>query len=226
MRDRLLGTVPSIALILAAMMARPTHKEPRELITASTALTLAPLLIFTNLHINHNYYQAANQIYLLMALASSAGLIIETRPRMKQATWCLLALIITGNIKDFAGPSLYLKYAQINNSPKLEVGRLINEKTPKESGIIVYGDNWNSSFAFHSQRRALTIPQYLVMQLPSQQEILRQPERWLNGRPLGAMISNEPLSQASLTSLKQSCQRPKRQQFESWWLYLCSSSAF
>lgn len=217
-----LGAVPAVALIVAALTLGPRRRQPSQLIVASVALALAPLLIFTNLHIVHNYYQAGNQIFLLIALASSVDLIGASGAKLKLLAWCLLALIIAGNIQDFSGASGYLQAALIDNSEQLQIGRLVGENTSKESGIVVYGNKWSSSFAFHGRRRALTIPPF-YKEIPSQPEVLKQPEVWLGGLSLGAVITDEPLGEAALAGLERSCPGPQRREFASWTVYLCPS---
>ena len=217
-----LGAVPVVILILVALAKRSARQKPKQLILASITLSLAPLLIFTNLHVVHSYYQAGNQVYLLVAMASAASLMIERRAISKLATWVLLMLIIAGNIQDFTGPGGYLQASRRSNSAKLEAGQFIDEKTAKDSGIVVFGDGWNSAFAVHSQRRSLAIPR-LFKNAPSRKELLGQPQAWLGGLPLGAVISEQPLSQEELISLNYSCPGHERRTFEGWMVYHCPS---
>ena len=48
------------------------------------------------------------------------------------------------------------------NSDKLAIGNLIQNKTPTDSAILVFGEDWSSAFAYHSQRRAFTQPNWPV----------------------------------------------------------------
>jgi hypothetical protein len=215
-----LGAAPAIALILAALLYRPVQPGARQLMLASLALALMPLLAFTNLHIVHNYYQAGNHIFLLIALGSAAGLNLERGPWLRLLTWAMLTLMVTGNILGFTGPGSYLEAARTDSNIKLEIGQLIDQATREDSAIIVYGDDWNSAFAFHSRRRSLTIPQFF-RDAPSQPDLLRQPEAWLDGRRLGAVISNQPLEAAALSSLERSCPGHQERRVGDWSLTLC-----
>lgn len=52
-----------------------------------------PLLLFSSLHIVHNYYQSANHIFLLLVIAGSGALILE-RPRQPALIQAMAAAIL------------------------------------------------------------------------------------------------------------------------------------
>ena len=70
-----IAAIPIAGLVAAGVSIR--HGQTRTFLIASLALAFAPLLIFSNLHIVHTYYQASNQIFLLMSVAASAEILLN-----------------------------------------------------------------------------------------------------------------------------------------------------
>ena len=62
-------------------------------------LFISPLLIFINLHIVHSYYQCANQIFLLMAIAAYAANSLDDQLNLlsKNLILVFMCLMVLGN---------------------------------------------------------------------------------------------------------------------------------
>jgi hypothetical protein len=208
------GTIPATALIAYGLWISTN----RTFFLACLFLTFAPLLVFTNLHIAHAYYQASNQIFLLMAVAGSAATILE-QPRQKAIPKALviaaLTILITSNLSNFH-TSDWSRSGR-RSSDKLAIGKLILNNTPANSAIIVFGDDWSSAFAYHSQRRAFTRPDWPSLDLSSI-DVLRDSDRHLGSLPLGAVVSREPISKAAL---QPSCTTAHSHVIKRWHVYLC-----
>ena len=220
-----IGFVPGIFLIGTSISAsfskQRTFKIETAFILACIILWLAPLMLFANLHIVHTYYQCANQVFLLMALAASFSTAIEIvdNSQLKRLIPLSLCVFIAGSLIDFSYSSGYLKASFARDSNKLAVGRFVRENTPSESVLLVIGDDWSSAFSYHSERRSLTLPDWQKI-YSTPQEALDKSEEWLGGNPLGAIIEKENGQQQLSKTL--ACNSKTEQQFGEWRLSICS----
>jgi len=85
----------------------------------------------------------------------------------------------------------------------MDVGWFIKKNTPKNSAIMVVGDDWSPEVAFYSKRKALYIPNWVDGFFPVDEEALcvalKNPESMLGGLKLGAVIiRNQGLERSSL----------------------------
>ena len=220
--SRMLAPIAAIPIIAGL---RISNKQTRSFLLACLFLAFAPLLIFTNLHIVHAYYQAGNHIFLLMAVAGSAGAVLDSRSRKRIEESLVIAsltILIVANLGVFfasSGSRSDWAVSQLKTSPKLTIGKIINNQTPSTSPILVFGDDYSSAFAYHSQRRALTLPDWDRPRLGlTPRDVLRDSDRYLGGQPVGAVVSIQPISEADLLP---SCKTTKHHQIEEWHLYLC-----
>lgn len=215
-----LGIIPGLGLLFWGLFSRTQQREMRQWLLASLYLALMPLLLFSNLHIVHTYYQSANQIFLLMAIATSVSIIQECRPTLifKLVTIAALAMIATGNIDAFTRN--YWTIAHTKDSDNLAAGRLIESRTPENSAILIFGNDWNSGLSYHSKRRSLSLPDWPVIGL-SKDELLNDVPTHLGGLPLSAVIS-KPAMEAN--RLKAICPQSDQQTKGQWNVYLCQMS--
>lgn len=221
---RMLAPIAAIPIIIGL---RICTKQSRAFLLACLILAFAPLLLFTNLHIVHTYYQASNHVFLLMAVAGSASTVFDlhNQKRIEQSlVIASLTILIVANLSIFfassGSGSNYWAASQQQTSARLTIGKAIESQTPSESAIIVFGDDWSSAFAYHSQRRALTLPGW-APSIFSTTEVLRDSDLYLGGHPLGAVVSRELISEADLLP---NCKTVKTSKIEDWHLYLCEST--
>lgn len=158
-------------------------------------LWISPLLIFTNLHIVHNYYQCSNQIFLLMAIAASASTALETEHNSfaKNLISFSMCLIVLGNAVGMRG---YLNSSLLSNSEKITIGQFIQKNTNKDAVIFVVGDDWSSAFSYHSKRRSLTLPRWQHLYETNIQALDNSVD-WLGGYHLGAIVEKTSSSDDS-----------------------------
>ncbi|QCH15000.1 phospholipid carrier-dependent glycosyltransferase [Synechococcus sp. CB0101] len=215
---------PIAALPITGVVAAGVwiSKPPsRTFLLGSLALAFAPLLLFTNLHIAHTYYQASNQIFLLMVVAGAAGLLLDQPQRQPWTQGLVLAsltIIIIANLHHFAREDW--PRSQRFSSDKLAIGQLIDKNTPTNSAILVIGDDWSSAFAYHSQRRAFTQPNWPVLGR-SAADVLRDPQTALDGSPLGAVVSKQPID---TTQLPPACQPRQQRKIKRWHVVICDAT--
>lgn len=138
-------------------------KSDKFILLSLIILFISPFLIFTNLHIVHNYYQTANLIYYLIAVALSINIIFDNYLSNKK----MLCVIVTccfaaSNYFVFYKSYYVSKTTEINitNNKTLKISQFIRDNTSVKQPIIVFGYDWSSEVAFYAERRALMIPNW------------------------------------------------------------------
>ena len=204
-RNTILGrTVPEtvgsgwVLLILVPALWFAKWRE-RFLLLCLVCLFLLPMVLFTNLHMIHSYYQYANSFWLVLALA--LGFCIISR---KIPTWSLILMmtfVLACQIYTYS--STYYLATTYKWSPIMDVGWFIKKNTPKNSAIMVVGDDWSPEVAFYSKRKALYIPNWVDGLFPVDEEALasalKNPESMLGGLKLAAVVvRNKELERSPL----------------------------
>ncbi len=220
------GSIP-IAILLILGITRPhPGSQSRYLLLCCTGLALAPLLIFTNLHIVHTYYQYANEIYLLLAIAVASDVLVDSGRR----SWnLLLGICLTLIIISFYGNFFrsYYRDAQLKDNAVSMAGTYIRSITNPEEAILVFGDDWNSAMAFHSQRKALTYPDWAASDDGMKRDdVLANPAAFIGPLKLGAIASKGAKIPAD--NVLMACggaARPDPHVEGDWLIYSCRSGA-
>jgi hypothetical protein len=117
-------------------------------------LYLLPFIVFTNLYYIHDYYQYANAIWLLLALAYVYSEASKKIPLIFSLVLLLLTIFV--EIRGF-----YIRtfpHFQTSSSDALIAGSIIKNYTSQTSCILVFGEHWNPRLAFYSERKAIYIP--------------------------------------------------------------------
>jgi hypothetical protein len=179
------GGALGVLLLLAPWSIR-NQRPLAWLSAAAIALFLLPILIFTNLHAVHDYYQSGCVLFLLAALAVAVGGWLTRATRSAApATVATLALMIS-NVAAFAAGygGVVAGVPSERERRPLAIGRLIREQTVPGTGIVVFGADWSSEIAYYAQRKSLTAPEWFT----EYREAWRDPQRFLGDLPLGAIV--------------------------------------
>ena len=144
----------------------------------------APMLIFTNLHIEHNYYQYANGMFLLAAVGFGLSSLAHSGRRVLSAM--LLMIVVGGQLIYFNAGFARVISADYSGNREIQVGALAKSLTRPEDGLLILGDDWNSAIAYEAERKAITVAYWTPSATMAQ--ILDRPERYLGGTKLGAIV--------------------------------------
>ncbi|MFJ3009367.1 hypothetical protein [Pseudomonas fluorescens] len=180
-----LSGIFGVAIILGAMLLTKSNKL-RLIIAAACALGILPLFIFTNLHLVHTYYQSANVIFLIFALAVAVGESLDGARRTAISVIVFLALVLN-NYGAFAS-DYFLKVREdlnIGNSRDLMVGDALNMNMSRGEAVVVYGNDWSSSIAYYAEHKSFTVPD----RFRNLDKVINTPEAYLGGLPLGAIAA-------------------------------------
>ena len=145
---------------------------------------LSTFLIFTNLHVVHNYYAYANGIFLIAASSCAVVGLLE------QKNWAPLLGIVIFFVMIVVSVNGYYKgyyTIQKNNASQLDnLAYIIKQMIPPEEIILVFGGDWSSELPYYSERRALMWPPWVPqdMDSPTMKEALSK----LSDTRIGALI--------------------------------------
>ncbi|WP_277186194.1 hypothetical protein, partial [Caballeronia sp. BR00000012568055] len=180
-------------IIVAGLLWAP---QRRWLIGAACGLFLSFFLIFENLLFVHEYYPAANTVYLVFAITASIAGLIEKYPARSAFILVVVGIIVALNLNAFWRGPLYAQETHIYaaNDPILSSAFFVRDNTEKQSAILVYGDDWNSQFPYYSQRKAFVVSKSFSDYL----DPIKHPQRYIQTRPAATMVCGEARADVQL----------------------------
>jgi hypothetical protein len=184
---RSLGETFGAAGLVAIVILGFALTSRRTTVAAIVAIVgfLCPFLVFTNLHMVHGYYQAANAIFLITAVGIGLGRLLESgRPAIALA---VLMTILGGQYLFFYRNFVPLIATDYSDDQRFAVANIAREKTTPDQALIVFGDDWSSAIDYFSQRKTLTIPYWAPK--PLIERVLADPQHFLGERHLGGVVS-------------------------------------
>jgi len=160
-------------------------KKNRLIIFSLVSLSILFLVLFPNLYIIHEYYQNANLIYLIYALAICLGVIL----RNKIGSTCVLIitlLISCNNYIIFYKDYLPIIATVFNSSNRdYEIAKNLKNEIAKDDFFMAFGNDWSSTFAYLSERKSFTAPAWI----PGYQKIKANPSNYSSEHVLGGVVS-------------------------------------
>ena len=145
-------------LLLIIFLVLPFFGAKKKLCIASGLVFLSVMLVFTNLHFVHNYYQYANGIFAIAALGFCLLGLLEKRGLWKLLGWGTLVFILVFQTKAYH--SVWVDRATNINARTLETAAATQKYTDSNDVILIYGLRWSAAIPYYSQRRALLVPYY------------------------------------------------------------------
>ena len=144
-----------LAIICIALFVGKSRE--RLVIIGALLLFISPFLVFTNLHLVHNYYQLSNDIFFIVALGiAMASLIDKYIFHFREYIGIFMVIIFAGFNYYYFFTEYYSIKSQISpeSNRTLAVSRHVREFSDPNRPIIVYGYSWSSEIPFYSERRA------------------------------------------------------------------------
>lgn len=177
------GILGILLLICLFMFA---EKREKKIVGISIVLFILPIYIFINLHFIHDYYQISSTIFLVFALAVSIKYTFQKFSKHNLIVLTLSIIFVSSNLFQFInGYANYMKAPidEINNQT-LAVSDIIRTYTDKNSGIVVFGYDWNSEIAYYSERKSFTVPEWFNQY----NDVWNDPAAFIGDKKLGAVI--------------------------------------
>ena len=151
-----------LGLIAVAVAWRRADARLARVLLGLLALFLLPLLVFTNVHVVHDYYQVANAVFWSLLVGLSVALVMESAWPARYAWRPVLAgAILLLNGLAFKEQYDTYKFDRIGRGhPTLALADYIRRETPEDLPVIWIASDWSSEYAFYSGRRSLTLPKW------------------------------------------------------------------
>jgi hypothetical protein len=179
------GGLLGVALIAGAALV-PAPVRVRAVTAVALALFLLPILMFTNLHVVHDYYQSSCALFLIAALALAVGVWAPSLVRHAAVVPGLTLLLVISNVHAFAegyGP-VARRALTVPQNRALTVAEIVRRYTPVGTGFVAFGREWSSELGYYAQRKSFTVPGYFTEYARAWQE----PAGFLGDTPLGALV--------------------------------------
>jgi len=146
-----------------------SKNHTKKILFSLSLLFIIPFLFFPILHRVHNYYQYSNLIFYIILLSISIIYISESvvlKINRKSLNINIILSIVFTILVTFSFSKFYLgnygkdklRSIDITKNRTYLISEFIKNNTPKDSSVIVYGFDWSSEIAYHSERKALTLP--------------------------------------------------------------------
>jgi hypothetical protein len=192
---RLLGTVframvdifgySSIIAVIACAAVLVTRQTVYVVYAVAAGIGfLMPFLVFTNLHISHNYYQNANAIFALVAVGMALASFVQgTRPVVALV---LLAAISAGQLVFFHSRYASLIQADFTKDDAYRIALQAKREVSPDKGLLVLGKDWSSIVHYYSERKGLSIMVFVPKSL--MQRVFDDPNPFFGDRPVSGIV--------------------------------------
>ncbi|NWH07424.1 MAG: hypothetical protein HXY22_02025 [Alphaproteobacteria bacterium] len=154
------------------------------LTAAGVVLYFVPIMLFTNLHMVHAYYQTACAAFLIAGTAALlAGMIANGR---KILALIAFALILGGQWHYFDTQRLPMIEQPLRSSSGYVAALATRDLVPEDRAIYVFGYDWSSEVNYYAERRGIAFAGWFS------EDHLRQmfetPQKFLGAYPLGGIV--------------------------------------
>jgi hypothetical protein len=148
-----MGLLAFVLFASLAILSRHYGLSRMRLILTAAALCgfLFPYLLFTNLHIVHNYYDTANAIFLIFGVAVLVGSFFSNDH--SRSGWAMLTLAVVSQLAWFH--FYFGKDLTHRGDYHLAIANTIAANTDDNAVIAIYGKDWSPVIPYYSRRRAI-----------------------------------------------------------------------
>lgn len=183
------GGLLGVLLLILPWLGGRDHRRFAWLSLAALMLFILPVLIFTNLHVVHEYYQVACVAFLLGALAIViGGWLHESTGTMLIVPVVTLAIVMS-NLSIY-GKSYGIVAARSldeldpRSVQSYKVGRYLRDVTQPGSGLVVFGNGYSSEIALQAQRKTMAAPPWFK----DYSDLWANPQKYLGDTELAAIV--------------------------------------
>ena len=175
------GNVTTAAIAAAA--ALQSRRYGILMLAAALGFVL-PFLLFTNLHFHHSYYQYANGLLGLLAVALGIAAVAKMGQPLLAALF--LTTILAGHVAVFQETHAPPLHHDWTKDPLFRIAKATRSFVPDNKSILVLGQDLSSAVPYYSRRKSLMLPSWMPPGLTKQ--ALDDPERFLGGQKLGGIV--------------------------------------
>jgi len=181
------GAVITSALILS-------DRDTKTVIVIGLVLFVLPIILFFQAHQFLEYFQVSSVVFLLGALAVSVTAWPQSVVSRDRIGAVVAVMLISSNLWHFANGYGKRVTSDVNDDETLLVADAIRRYTPKDSGILVFGDLFSSNFEYDAKRKGPSQFEYysrrkgLSVERAVEDRIGDNPASFLGGKELGAIV--------------------------------------
>jgi hypothetical protein len=192
---RNLAGIVGILVLAAAFIFG--QARTRTILFVSSILFLLPIELFINVNFVHDYYQTSSTLFII------GGFSIAIVDLSQNSTWNKGSVVlIVASALVFLNLFIYKQtyWVLIDNlktseSQTLLVSSVLKKYTPTDSVIVMFGVDWDSQIAYYAERKSFAVPSWgdgdwtgRSEWLGKYQKIWHNPEPYLGGKELGALV--------------------------------------
>lgn len=179
---------PMFLLAFVALGAAPSARRHFWVALAAFGSAMFSLLFVTNLHRVHNYYQYANAVFLIAAVALGIGALASAKSRVAAAV--LLVAIMTSQAWMFHTNFRPAVLEDTTSRSHYRTGMALRQRVSPDQAVLVFGNTWSSDVQYYAQRKGITVPG----QTPDEffKTLLEGGGLHLGGMKLGAVVVCDP----------------------------------
>lgn len=186
LRDNLGATLGTFLLTIPFLVN--AKSKTRFIMLCAVSLGVAPLFLFTNVHVVHQYYQVANLVFFAYAVSLSFAVLEKSAFGRRAAIFTLIIIMLSNYVvlHNAYLPMIKNKFTK-ENSIDLAVGKILNREIPYGGQLVAFhhSGDWNSALAYISERKSLTVPRWHE----KYDQVVSNPAEFLDEGRLGAVVS-------------------------------------
>jgi hypothetical protein len=156
----------TLAVVFALLHTGPTRRRGLLLLSGFAA---GPLL-FANLYFVHDYYFYANAVFLLGVLVLAWNEILDLPSFSRAARYGIVAASLGVQVWSFAHSYFEVQRKPLREPP--ELGGILQQLTRPDDVLLVFGQDWDSSTAYYSHRRAIMVIENRTEKLDQIDEVI------------------------------------------------------
>jgi hypothetical protein len=178
-----------VGILILPWLAGRQQRHLAWLALAALVLFLMPIVIFTNLHIVHPYYQVACVLFLIAGLSIVIGGWLQEALGIKALAPIFTVVLMVSNIVAFySGYGIVAARKLLQSSPgyvqSYSIAHYLRDHTPANTGLVIFGKGWSSEIAFPAQRKCMTAPTWFKQY----RKVWKDPRAYLGNLDLGAIV--------------------------------------
>jgi hypothetical protein len=176
------------ALLICIRYVRPS--SPQAIVAALCGvLFLVPIVLFTNVHIVHDYYQTANSIFLVAAVALVLSDLIEIRKFVPAAL--VASALLAGAVAHVRYHEWPVATGRHDYNPIYVSGRLVRNSTPEDSALVFVGLGMSPEVHYYAERKGIALPEFAPPKTAA--AILANPDAYMGGLATRAVVDCRPV---------------------------------
>ncbi|WP_461515838.1 glycosyltransferase family protein [Porticoccus sp.] len=179
-----LGGLIGISIISAGFFCKNKYRL-KAVLVVTLLMGLLPLFLFTNLHIVHDYYQSANAIFIIYALAVSLEGAVLPRFGLNWTAIILIFIMISNYGALYSGYLSLIKREFSRENRHVAIGEILKREVPVGGQFVAFGNDWSSTFSYMAERKSFTAPTWFE----GYASALENPEQYVEQGKLGAIVS-------------------------------------